>query len=447
MNRRKTAHANTAGLARIVIYIIAIASTPVLAATLGPGPDAGHRFIPQFANNLGLVGYTILALQFVLAARLKWVERPFGLDIVFAFHKAMGILAGILLAAHPLLLAWGKRRWSLLYRLDVPWPIHVGRIALLSLVTVIFLSLFRKAIRLEYERWRAWHNVLAVTLLVLGFVHSSSMGDLRPWPMRLVWGSMFGMAAIVYGYHRFLSPHHGRRSPFEVVEVRQETHDVWTLTFRPLGRRRSHCHLPGQFHFITLYRDGLPVEEHPFSISSSPAADGTLASTIKESGDFTRTIRETAVGDLVVVRGPFGRFSHTLHPDEADLVFVTGGVGITPLMSMLRSMRDTGRWKSVLLLCGNGTEDDIIFADELRYMERDGRYPIKIVHVLSRASTAWQGERGHIDPDLVMRHAGERLDCKAFYVCGPPAMTDSVVLGLRSLGVAPHRIHTERFAL
>jgi predicted ferric reductase len=447
MTRRKVPHVSAEGLARIVIYTVAIASPPIMAAAFEHKGHGGHRFIPQLANNLALIGYTILAFQFVLAARLKWIERPFGLDMVFGFHKAMGVLAGVLLVAHPLLLAWGKRRLSLLYRLDAPGPVHVGRIALVSLVTVIFLSCFRKAIRLEYERWRAWHNVLVVSVLVLGFVHSSSMGDLRAGPMRVVWGSLLGIAAIAYAYHRFLSSYRGRRHSFEVVGVRQETHDVWTLTFRPTGPRRAGGHLPGQFHFITLYRNGLPVEEHPFSISSAPAADGTLASTIKELGDFTRTIRETAVGDLVAVRGPFGRFSHTLHPEEDQLVFLAGGVGITPFMSMLRSMRDTGRWKSVLLIYGNSTEEDIVFGEELRRMEADARYPIKIVHVLSRASKAWQGERGHIDRDLIIRHAGKRLNSRSFYICGPPAMTDSVITGLRWLGVAPRRIHTERFAL
>jgi predicted ferric reductase len=335
----------------------------------------------------------------------------------------------------------------LLYRLDVPWPIHVGRIALLSLVTVIFVSVFRKAIRIEYEKWRACHNVLVVSALVLGFVHSSSMGELRAWPMRLVWGSLFGIALIAYGYHRVFSPYRGRRRPFEVVEVTQETHDVWTLRFRPTGRRPPNGHLPGQFHFITLYREGLPVEEHPFSISSGPATDGSLASTIKESGDFTRTIRETAVGDMVAVRGPFGRFSHTLHPDEDELVFIAGGVGITPFMSMLRSMRDTGRWKPVLLICGNRTEEDIVFGTELAQLAGDMRFPLKVVHVLSGTITAWEGERGRIDRDLVLRHAGETLDSKSFYISGPTAMTDSVISGLRELGVPPHRIHTERFAL
>jgi predicted ferric reductase len=447
MDPRKTSPTTAAALGRILIYLTVIATPPVLAAILPQSRHGGHRFLPQLANNLALVGYTIVALQFILAARLKWIERPFGLDMIFAFHKAMALLAVVFLLAHPLLMAWGKNRWSLLYRWNVSWPIHVGRIALLWLVIAILTSSFRKLIHFEYERWRAWHNVLVAGVLVLGFVHSISMGDLRAGPMRLVWDGVFGAAMLAYGYHRCFSPYRGRRHPFEVIEVRRETHNVWTLRLRPTEAHRSNGHLPGQFHFITLYRHGLPIEEHPFTISSGPAADGSLASTIKESGDFTRTIMKTAVGDRVAVRGPFGRLSHVLHPEEEDLVFIAGGVGITPLMSMLRSMRDTGDWKAVLLLYGNRTEDDIIFGQELRDMAGSPRSPLKVVHVLSHAGAAWQGERGHINRDLILRHAGARLDAKAFYICGPPAMAGPLIESLSELGVPPRRIHIERFAL
>ena len=170
-----------------------------------------------------MVGYTIVALQFILAVHLKWIERPFGLDMIFAFHKAMALLAVVFLLAHPLLMAWGEARWSLLNRWNVSWPIHVGRVALLCLVIVILVSSFRKLIHLEYERWRAWHNVLVVGVLVLGFVHSISMGDLRAWPMRLVWGGVFGAAMLAYAYHRFLSPYRGVAAP----SLRKPTVAYW----------------------------------------------------------------------------------------------------------------------------------------------------------------------------------------------------------------------------
>src|SRR5512135_3463146 len=144
MDPRRASPAIASALGRILIYLAVIATPPVLAAMLQQGRHGGHRFVPQLANNLALVGYTIVALQFILAARLKWIERPFGLDMIFAFHKAMAMLVVVFLLAHPLLMAWGKNRWSLLNRLNVSWPIHVGRIALLWFAIAILISSFRK---------------------------------------------------------------------------------------------------------------------------------------------------------------------------------------------------------------------------------------------------------------------------------------------------------------
>jgi len=206
--------------------------------------------------------------------------------------------------------------------------------------------------------------------------------------------------------------------------------------------------LPGQFHFIKLYRGtGLPVEEHPFTISSSPTEDGFVSSTIKESGDFTATIGKTKPGDTAIIQGAYGRFSYVLHPEEQELVFIAGGVGITPLMSMLRHMRDTRTDKDVLLLYGNKTENDIVFRGELSEIEAGGYPHLKVVHILSQAGDEWRGETGFVDKEKIERLCNGGLGTKAFYVCGPPIMMDKVIRTLRTLGIPNRRIHHERFSL
>jgi ferredoxin-NADP reductase len=106
--------------------------------------------------------------------------------------------------------------------------------------------------------------------------------------------------------------------------------------------------------------------------------------TIKESGDFTSTIGRIKPGDLAAVHGPFGRFSHALHPECDDLVFVAAGIGITPLMSMLRYMRDRGERHRVLLVYANRGTADIVFRSELDLIESGGFPALKTIHVLSR---------------------------------------------------------------
>lgn len=456
MEPAPTAASAVAGPAvlRVTLYLLVVTAPLVLATAVQPRTD--HGLVLELARSFGLAGFAILALQFVLSARFKWIEWPFGLDNLFLFHRAMAVFALVLLLSHPLLMAWGERRWTLLASLDVPLHTNLGRAALLLLVVNVAVSLARGAFCWDFEKWRKWHNVLVVSLLLLGYVHSAALGgDLGNWPMRLMWAGLLGAALLAYGWHKFVLPSLARDDPYEVADVRRETHNVWTVKLQPLRpspltARRAQDYLPGQFHFITFYRsEDLPVEEHHWTISSSPTQGGYRTSTIKECGDFTATIGQTRPGDRAAIRGAYGRFSYLLHPHETDLVFVAGGIGITPLMSMLRHMRDTHFGGTVLLLSCNRTEEEIVFRQELDEIAAGGHPRLTVIHVLSRAEHSWRGERGHVDANVLAAHCGQgaAAAAKAYYVCGPRGMSNSVVASLRALGVPRARIHYERFAL
>ncbi|HUV38654.1 MAG TPA: FAD-binding oxidoreductase, partial [Planctomycetota bacterium] len=202
------------------------------------------------------------------------------------------------------------------------------------------------------------------------------------------------------------------------------------------------AHAPGQFVFLTLRRKGRKSEEHPFTISSSPAADGAFTVTVKKSGVFTNTIDRTAAGDGALVEGPFGRFSY-VHTDAQEFLFIAGGVGITPIMSMLRTLRDTGDARPAVLIFANKTGRDILFRDELSKLPAN----VQVVHVLSQAPDDWRGPTGYVTAEVLTEHAGAMLKSAEVYLCGPPPMMDAVTVSLRSLGVPNRRIHTERFAL
>lgn len=431
----------------ILLYGVIVLSPLILVAFARPSTD--HGFVYTVGKNLALVGFTILALQFVLSARFRWIERPFGLNVLFHFHKAMAVLASLLLVSHPILLALGGHEWSLIFGPQVIWHIWLGRIALLIVLVHVLLAIFRLVIKMNYETWRFVHNLGAVLILPLGFYHSwKTGGDLQlPW-MKMLWTALLFLAVASYFRHRVLRPVLLRRHPYQVTEVRHAAEGVWTITLVPPEGVPRFDYLPGQFHFLTFQRaPNLPVEEHPWTISSSPTAPGVLCSTIKESGDFTVSIGKTQPGDTVLVDGPFGRFSYVLHPNERELVFIAGGIGITPLMSMLRHIRDTHAERSVTLLYANTSEEDIAFRDELADMERASASPLKVVHVLSHPSDAWEGERGRLDEEKIKRWAGPDLAPRAFYVCGPPMFIRQTIQTLRKAHVPAKRIHFERFDL
>ena len=409
--------------------------------------DVDRSTAAQLGANCALVGFTVLSMQFVLTARLPWIEAPFGLDLVLRFHRAMALAIVALLCAHAALIA-SAESWTLLTRLQARWYIWAGRIALVLLLAQVTAALLRKVMRLSYERWRRTHNTIALAILTLEFqAHSATIG-VATWNNTAgsaLWAMLATLGFVTWLYSRGIRRHLLARRAFRVQSVNLEAPRVWTVTLEtPAGH--PFCFSPGQFQFLRLVDSRLPGEEHPFSIASSPTRGNRISLTIKACGNFTALVDRIRVGDLATVHGPFGRFSCDLHPDEGHLVFVAGGVGITPLMSMLRAMHDRGEKRQVTLIYASHALDDVLFIPELVAMEA-GRCPaLKVVYVLAQPPSWWCGETGRVDAHRLDAWCGG-LEDKAFYLCCPPRMTADLVRGLRHRRISPRRIHCDYFSL
>lgn len=445
MSAYRVAGRTSAALLRVALYLAAVLTPLALAYAQQPSSD--HPFFQELAKSAALVGYTIAALQFILAGRFRWIERPFGLDAVCAFHRRMGAFAGTLLLLHPVLYAAGGE-WGMLFGLDHGWAISLGKVGFVAAALLGVSSLFRRTLSLDFETWRGVHNGLAVSVLLLGFVHGLfAGGDFGEWPMRALWMVLFGAAVAGYARHRLLVPRRLRRDDFLVTDVRCETPDVTSLEMAPLRDGRSISQLPGQFVFLTLSRtDHYSGEEHPFTVASSPDPSGRLTITIKASGDFSAAVADTRVGDRATVQGGYGRFSHVLHPAEIDLVFIAGGVGVTPFLSMLRHMRAEQSKINVLLVYGSRGEQDIVARRELDEIASCSAPSLTTALVLSDPQDDWAGLCGRIDGPMLEQLVPE-VQGRTFYVSGPPAMIRDVTAELRRRGVPRASVRCEQFAL
>jgi predicted ferric reductase len=426
------------------IYALLIL-TPLLAfAVLAP-----HSHRPPAAEmgvDCAVVAFAILALQLVVTARWRWLEAPFGLDVLLQLHRTMAFVTVGLLCLHPLLVASGEG-WALLTKWQAGWPLWAGRLALLLLFAHVAATICRRRLRLRHETWRRFHNTAALLLLGLAFWHSLTLGDdFNSVAARAVWTALLLVACGAWCYGRFARPWLLRRTPYTVVSVTREAPRVWTVTLQPpTGRHLQYA--PGQFQFLRPHHGGVvPDEEHPFSIASSPSPEGSISLTIKESGDFTATIGSIKPGDLATVHGPFGRFSHVFHPNADDLVFIAAGVGITPLMSMLRYMRDQREARRVLLVYANRGPADIVFRSELELIQAGGFPTLNLVHVLSQPPADWDGPAGRLDTELLRSLCGGFAG-KTFFLCCPPLMASALIRGLQGAGVGSERIHADYFGL
>ncbi len=432
----------------IAFPLVAIAPLIALMALRSQSDDT-HTM--EAGMDVALVGFTLLSLQFVLAARFSWIEGPFGLDRLMRFHRTVGIVAAALLLAHPLLLIpdYGLKFMLIRNR----WYLWAGRLGAIILLLHVFTALLRRVLPFRYETWRRLHAAAALLLLTIGAAHSLRIGgDFKNTCARILWLAVAAVGVGAWSYSRVIRPLLLRAPSlghlFKVESVKPEAPNVWTVTLARVGnkKRSSFNHAPGQFQFIRICQGTRWSQEHPFTIASSPARNGEISLTIKGCGDFTSRIGLVQQGELATIHGPFGRFSHLFHPEERDLVFIAGGVGITPHISMLRHMRDTRDPRHVLLLYANRRQSDVLFAEELQEMERGGFPNLKVEKILSDATPDWPGERGRLDANRVLQWTGG-ADGKVFYLCCPSAMTRALILGLTRCGVRSGWLRTDFFAI
>jgi predicted ferric reductase len=425
------------------LYVL-LSLTPLLVA-FAYRDHPPRDFWTEFSVALGFVALAMIGLQFAVTARFRHVAAPYGIDIVLRFHRQVSLLALSLAVAHPVILfAARDDALQLLNVFDAPWRARFAVGATAALLALVAISLWRGRLRLRYGRWRTAHGLLAITALTLALVHVELVGwyvDL-PWK-RALWAAMVIAVIGLLVYVRLVIPLLQLHRAWVIERVIPERGRATTLVLRPLGHAGLRF-LPGQFAWLTLGRTPFAVEDHPFSFSSS-AEDGTaVAMTIKEAGDFTRTVKDITPGTPAYLEGPHGAFTIDRYPGSG-CVFVAGGVGITPVMSMLRTLADRGDRRPQLLVYGAQSWDGITFREELDLLQE--RLDLTVVYVLSEAPPDWRGERGRITYEVLERYLPADKAAYLYFICGPPPMMDAVEDALRRAGVPWPSIYTERFSM
>lgn len=424
----------------VTVYLLLVV-LPLAAVLAGPLPPP-RSFAVEFGVGLGFVGLSMLALQFLLTARFRNVAASFGLDTLLQVHRQAGLAAFGLVVAHVLVLFAADPAFLAFLDPRVNLP-RAGALAavLVALPLVTVLTLWRERLRIAYEWWRLSHGMLAAAVVFIGLVHVLQVGHYVsvPWKQGL-WTGLTGAALLLLVYSRLVRPLALRNRPWEVTGVRPEGPGVWTLVVEARGHDGMRFH-PGQFAWLVLGGSPFSIAEHPFSVASSAEQRRRLEFTIKELGDMTSRIGETEVGTTVFLEGPFGAL--TVDPDaRGPVALVAGGIGITPIMSILRTLRDRGDRRPVTLVYGSPREEEILFRDELAAMT--GAMDLEVVHVLEDPPAGWEGESGRITPDLLERRL-PWSDLTGYLICGPDPMMDVVEETLRDREVSVFRIRSERF--
>ncbi len=236
---------------------------------------------------------------------------------------------------------------------------------------------------------------------------------------------------------------HPQRIPVEVVRIIEETASTRTIRLASRAGAPFPPFRAGQFLNLFLTVEGVATSR-PYSISSPPSRTGTLDITVRKmtEGFVSRFLCEqVSAGDRFECSGPAGFFFHEPLMDTERVVFLAGGCGITPFMSMIRNAVDTNSLLQMHLLYGNRLPDDVIFREELERLAREtGNLQVDVV--ISEPPEGYDGLTGFLDADRIRDRVGEAED-RTFFICGPHAMYDLCLTALQELEVPARRIKRE----
>jgi predicted ferric reductase len=431
------------GAVWLVIYLLFILA-PLFALLAGSLPPA-RDFWTEFAIAIGYSGLAMMGLQFGLTARFRYVTAPWGEDVIYHFHRQISQIAVGLVVAHALIMsATYPEMFALPGAIgEVPLGAVFAFVSIFALIALVVTALWRVQLNIRYETWHLTHIALAVIAVAAGMAHMVGwafyLSD--PWKRALWIGlTIFWIGLLLYV--RIFKPLFMLRRPYRVREVRKERGDTSTLVMQPDGHPGFRIS-PGQFGWLTLWASPFKITGHPFSFSgSAEVADGRVEMSIRNLGDFTSAIHKVPVGQRVYLDGPYGAFTIG---NPADMhVLIAGGVGVTPMMSMIRTLADRGDKRPVILLYGSKDWESITFREELEALK--ARLNLDVIHVLANPPTGWTGEQGFISAEVFKRHLPPPYADHEYFICGPGVMMDAIEKTLGELGVPLTKYHSERYS-
>jgi len=389
--------------------------------------------LKSLANMAALVGTAAFAVALVLGSRLRVAEWLFaGLDRMYRAHRSLGLVAVTLVVLHALLLALsqalrtGVSAWSL-FTPGAGWRIFVGVVALAGLLAGLALTLFA---RMRHETFVLVHKSVGIVFLVAGvhvFVVPGTKASSRPLTVYLAVLAVLALAAFARRslFGRLLV----RRHRYRVEGVNRLAEDAVEIVLARVGAGLRFR--PGQFVFVRFAELG--GQAHPFSITSAPD-EAAVRLVVKALGDYTAALMDLPAGGSAELEGPHGTFSHLALANSRQ-VWIAGGIGITPFLSMARSLDGSGH-EIDLYYCTEGADQAYFLHELFQVADRNPRVrviPIRKVHL---------GRLGADDIEAASRDLPE----KDILICGPPVMVRNLTGQLRDRGVPRARIHFEDFS-
>ncbi len=394
-------------------------------------PQSIENPIIALAKFNAFMAISTLSLNFLLAAKFKLFEKLFqGLDRMYRVHKAMGRCSLVFIILHPLFLIISNVSETdvvLSYVLPLgSIEISAGVISVYIFLVLISLTV---ALRIPYHWWHNSHKVLGLVLVLAGLHAILAGSDIGKFPVLKYWIIFLccvGFATWVYMLLLFKV----MVKKFEVVlEDVEHLKDITEVYFKkPFGFTFQ----PGQYILIRFPRFEGYKELFPFSVSNDPSQIHVRIS-IKKSGDYTgEKVPLLRKGDKAIIMGPYGMFGERYLKHERDMIWIAGGIGITPFLSMAKheSLNPTER-KILLFWVINNKSEAFHHGELISEAKRNQNFTYILWPSSVKGRISDQNIASLVENDQELK---ERL----FFLCGPPKMMYAIAKGIHKHGI-PYR--------
>ena len=366
----------------------------------------------------GLTGFLALSLLIISGETARFFDKYFGIDTIIKTQRKFSIITTLLIISHPIFFALA---YSSMAQYLIPQTQSItlltGTIALYLLIIISTASLLYKMI--SQTMWQYLH-LLIYALFFLSLYHGINHGssfDNNYFVKIIFYFLIFGtIIGIIYRtQHKIKS--FLKQKPY-VKEVRKETSDTFTLKIK---KPKKFEYEAGQFCFLKLNKNKL-YARHPFTISSAPYEED-LEFTIKNTGRFTNTAKNLNVKEKITIEGPYGIF---IPEKNKELIFVAGGVGITPFMSIIKDQTYKKLNIKITLIYASKTKREIIFYDELNELQIKNKN-LKVIHYLSRENKEGFEQRLNKKNFLkYVKHLKNNKDKSLLMMCGPKKLKQKI---------------------
>jgi predicted ferric reductase len=438
----------------LLIYL----SLVLLPLGISLGLNLPNRpWLDELSSSLAMVGFNIILIEFWLSGRVKLLSKILGVDWVLQVHQLFARTALVFLLVHPFMYTLPSQP---IWMMDssqqnfLGLTLTSGLTGMLSLFALIFLvglAIMRKSSEISYEAWRLSHVVLALVIATVGFIHTIDAGRYAQevW-MKSYWQFMLGLALLSLAWTYIVKPLVQNKNAHEVTSIKQVSLKIWELVIKH-SKEKKLKYQGGQFAWLKIGSSS-PMRENPFSISSCSRQDSSeISFMIKDVGDFTHQISQLQVGQKIFIDGPYGNFgAEAMSVEHDQLVMIAGGVGIAPMISILRQIeRDQDSKvlaKKILLIYGNRVAEQEVNLKEMIHLE--SLKNLEVVQLLSEPSHDWQGLTGVLDTSTLEKILNiHQINVKSaqFMICGPAEMIDSAETSLDQFGAPLAHIASEKF--